>query len=124
MELGFPVAEQTSQQVEGKPLQLQWFERNRLELHPENARPYDVLLGRLGADSLAAQKRDSVGLKSTQLQLIKRDILNLRLNRKFDWICRARNTGTYDNSELGRSEKQIPETAFQRAIATLARSCE
>ena len=55
---GFPIADQTSQQVEGKPLQLQWFERNRLELHPENARPYDVLLGRLGADSLAAQKRD------------------------------------------------------------------
>ena len=55
---GFPIADQTSQQIEGKPLQLQWFERNRLELHPENARPYDVLLGRLGADSLAAQKRD------------------------------------------------------------------
>jgi len=55
---GFPIADQTSQQIEGKSLQLQWFERNRLELHPENARPYDVLLGRLGADSLAAQKRD------------------------------------------------------------------
>src|SRR5205085_7705091 len=41
---------------------------------------------------LAAQKRDSVGLKSTQLQLIKRDILNLRLNRKFDWICLFFNT--------------------------------
>jgi hypothetical protein len=55
---GFPIADQTTQQIEGKSLQLQWFERNRLELHPENARPYDVLLGRLGADSLEAQKRD------------------------------------------------------------------
>ena len=55
---GYPIADQATQQVEGKPLQLQWFERNRLELHPENARPYDVLLGRLGADSLAAQGRD------------------------------------------------------------------
>jgi hypothetical protein len=55
---GFPIAAQTSQQVEGATLQLQWFERNRLELHPENSRPYDVLLGRLGADSLVAQKRD------------------------------------------------------------------
>jgi hypothetical protein len=29
---------------------VQWFERNRLELHPENESPYDVLLGRLGAE--------------------------------------------------------------------------
>src|SRR5690348_8641994 len=39
--------------IEGKSFQAQSFERNRLELHPENARPYDVLLGRLGADRLA-----------------------------------------------------------------------
>ena len=30
----------------------QWFERNRFELHEENGRPYDVLLGRLGVDRL------------------------------------------------------------------------
>lgn len=44
--------------VEGKAVQVQWFERNRIELHPENWRPYDVLLGRLGADRLAQQGRD------------------------------------------------------------------
>jgi len=36
----------------------QWFERNRFELHPENAAPYDVLLGRLGADRLATMGRN------------------------------------------------------------------
>ncbi|HEX9990147.1 MAG TPA: hypothetical protein VGE45_16945 [Chloroflexia bacterium] len=30
---------------------VQYFERNRFELHPENQPPYNVLLGRLGADS-------------------------------------------------------------------------
>jgi len=30
----------------------QWFERNRFESHPENAAPYTVLLGRLGAERL------------------------------------------------------------------------
>lgn len=55
---GYPIAAQTVQEIEGKAITLQWFERNRLELHPENARPYDILLGRLGADSLAAQGRD------------------------------------------------------------------
>ncbi len=36
----------------------QWFERNRLELHPENRAPYDVLLGRLGDDRLRQLGRD------------------------------------------------------------------
>ncbi len=55
---GYPITPQQEEQIEGKPFQVQWFERNRLELHPENARPYDVLLGRLGADRLAQQARD------------------------------------------------------------------
>lgn len=50
---GLPTSPQQEEQIEGKTIQLQWFERNRLELHPENPRPYDVLLGRLGADRLA-----------------------------------------------------------------------
>jgi hypothetical protein len=37
----------------------QYFERQRFEYHPENAgTPYEVLLGRLGAEALAAQGRD------------------------------------------------------------------
>jgi hypothetical protein len=42
----------------GKTYLTQWFERNRFELHPENAAPYDVLLGRLGAVRLAATGRN------------------------------------------------------------------
>ncbi|GAB4162711.1 MAG: hypothetical protein Fur005_21530 [Roseiflexaceae bacterium] len=55
---GYPITPQKTELVEGKALQVQVFERNRLELHPENARPYDVLLGRLGADRLVARKID------------------------------------------------------------------
>ncbi|HMP41909.1 MAG TPA: hypothetical protein PKA05_16130, partial [Roseiflexaceae bacterium] len=55
---GFPIGPQQVQTIEGKSLEVQQFERNRLELHPENARPFDVLLGRLGADRLAQQGRD------------------------------------------------------------------
>jgi hypothetical protein len=55
---GYPITGQYGQQVEAGTFQVQLFERNRLELHPENARPYDVLLGRLGADSLVKQGRD------------------------------------------------------------------
>jgi hypothetical protein len=55
---GFPIGPQREELVEGRHLQVQQFERNRLELHPENTRPYDVLLGRLGADRLSQQGRD------------------------------------------------------------------
>lgn len=55
---GYPITPQVAEQVEGQTVQAQLFERNRLELHPENARPYDVLLGRLGAGSLGVQGRD------------------------------------------------------------------
>lgn len=46
---GYPLSDQIQ---EGGRL-VQYFERQRFELHPENARPYDVLLGRLGAELLA-----------------------------------------------------------------------
>jgi hypothetical protein len=55
---GFPIGPQESLNIEGQTVQGQWFERNRLELHPENAAPYDVLIGRLGVDRLAQQGRD------------------------------------------------------------------
>jgi hypothetical protein len=55
---GYPISPQISQQVGGRDIQAQVFERNRLELHPENSPPYDVLLGRLGVEVLARQSRD------------------------------------------------------------------
>jgi hypothetical protein len=58
---GFPIGPQEQTTVDGKTFTVQRFERNRLELHPENARPYDVLLGRLGADRLGQQGRDWFG---------------------------------------------------------------
>lgn len=47
---GLPITPQRAEMIEGRPIQVQWFERNRLELHPENAQPYDVQVSRLGAD--------------------------------------------------------------------------
>jgi hypothetical protein len=44
----------------------QWFERNRLELHPENRPPYNVLLGRLGVELLRQQGRDPLTLPQVE----------------------------------------------------------
>jgi hypothetical protein len=49
---GYPISPQ-----DAAPL-AQVFERARFEYHPENQAPYDVLLGRLGAEALQAQGRD------------------------------------------------------------------
>ncbi len=46
---GLPVSEPQTETVEGSSYTVQWFERARFELHPENQPPYNVLLGRLGA---------------------------------------------------------------------------
>jgi uncharacterized protein YkwD len=55
---GYPIGDQFTQLIEGRQIQVQLFERNRLELHSENDSPYDVLLGRLGADALQRADRD------------------------------------------------------------------
>jgi len=41
-----------------QPHLTQWLERNRFEAHPDQAAPYDVLLGRLGVEVLQQQGRD------------------------------------------------------------------
>src|SRR5689334_21903417 len=55
---GFPTGPQQAVEIEGKSFQAQQFERTRLELHPENKAPYDVLLGRLGVDRLTQEGRN------------------------------------------------------------------
>ncbi len=53
---GFPVTEPYQYtDSAGQTYQVQWFERARFEWHPENSNPYKVLLGRLGAETLAGQ---------------------------------------------------------------------
>ncbi|MBX0327806.1 glycoside hydrolase family 5 protein [Oscillochloris sp. ZM17-4] len=60
---GFPIsAERVEQGADGGSYRVQWFERNRFELHPENRPPYNVQLGLLGVESLARRGIDWRGL--------------------------------------------------------------
>src|SRR5207248_4545485 len=50
-QFGYPISEEQTDYFIGGPsdrYQVQYFERARFELHPENAPPYDVLLGQFG----------------------------------------------------------------------------
>ena len=51
-QFGFPLSEpfQETSLTDGKQYTVQYFERNRMELHPENPAPYDVALGLLGVE--------------------------------------------------------------------------
>ena len=58
-QFGYPISAVVDEVGEdGQRHQVQYFERNRFELHPGNPRPYDVLLGRLGVASLARRGID------------------------------------------------------------------
>ncbi|MGA7730931.1 MAG: ABC transporter substrate-binding protein [Chloroflexia bacterium] len=49
---GYPITDRRAEisTEDGKSYDTQWFERAKYEAHPENKAPYDVLLGRLGAN--------------------------------------------------------------------------
>lgn len=55
---GYPLTAEFEQSTPEGMFTVQYFERQRFELHPEKARPYDVLLGRLGDEILRRQGRD------------------------------------------------------------------
>ncbi|MFN8566425.1 MAG: hypothetical protein U0Z44_02635 [Kouleothrix sp.] len=48
-QFGYPLSEQFAETLEGGNTDaVQYFERARFELHPENRPPFDVLLGQFG----------------------------------------------------------------------------
>ncbi|EFO79910.1 peptidase S8 and S53 subtilisin kexin sedolisin [Oscillochloris trichoides DG-6] len=56
---GFPISEEfTELGGDGQNYTVQYFERHRFEFHPELAPPYNVLLSRIGDDTLRTAGRD------------------------------------------------------------------
>jgi heat shock protein HslJ len=53
---GLPISDPMVEVIEGRELTVQWFERTRFELHPDNAPPFNVLFGRLGAELQSGQQ--------------------------------------------------------------------
>lgn len=103
---GFPKSPQQETLVEGKAIQAQQFERNRLELHPENARPYDVLLGRLGADRLAQLGRDPFTIANSEPQPNCRYFTETQQNVCGDILAAWRANGLEFDGRSGKSEAE------------------
>jgi peptide/nickel transport system substrate-binding protein len=66
-QFGFPMSEpfQETSQADGKVYTVQYFERNRMELHPEKVAPYDVELGLLGVEQYRARAIPAAELSVT-----------------------------------------------------------
>ncbi len=66
-QFGYPVTEafQEKSALDQKIYTVQYFERNRFELHPENAAPYRVLLGLLGSQVAQEQRLNTVSATRT-----------------------------------------------------------
>jgi hypothetical protein len=47
-QFGYPITEPMTETIDGMDYRVQYFERARFEMHPENAAPYNVLLGQFG----------------------------------------------------------------------------
>ena len=103
---GLPITAQHAETIEGKDVQVQLFERNRLELHPENQRPYDVLLGRLGADRLAQQGRDPFTFPKSQPQAGCRIFPETQHNVCGDVLTAWRASGLEFDGKRGKSEAE------------------
>lgn len=56
---GYPITAPVQETIEGKTYWVQYFERRRMEWHPENAAPYNVLLGLLGNEIRAGTPSDN-----------------------------------------------------------------
>jgi peptide/nickel transport system substrate-binding protein len=66
-QFGFPLSEQFSEisATDGKTYTVQYFERNRFELHPEKAAPYEVELGLLGVQQYKTQATPASSLPNS-----------------------------------------------------------
>jgi hypothetical protein len=62
----------------GRTFMMQWFERARLEWHPENQPPHDVLAGLLGKEVLKLRQENAL-LRET-LKLRPRRVMGLHIN--------------------------------------------
>jgi lipoprotein-anchoring transpeptidase ErfK/SrfK len=62
-QFGYPLSEEFQEKAaDGKTYTVQYFERNRFEYHPENAAPYNVLLGLLGSQMAQTKKLNTAAI--------------------------------------------------------------
>lgn len=70
---GYPLSDEISETIDGLTVTVQYFERARLELHPENTAPYDVLSGLLGRSAYTRTQAPVVAVPAGATSVILPD---------------------------------------------------
>ncbi|MCU0495282.1 MAG: hypothetical protein MUD01_27150 [Chloroflexaceae bacterium] len=72
---GYPITGEIQETIEGRAYTVQYFERRRLEFHPENVgTPFDVLLGLLGREVLTMQHGSLVPECAANINPVLREV--------------------------------------------------
>lgn len=103
---GYPITPLQEEVTEGQVRQVQWFERHRLEIHPEHAWPYTVQMGRLGADHLGRMGRDWNAPPDAAAQPNCRFFAETRRNVCGDFFQAWRASGVESDGRRGWSEAE------------------
>lgn len=98
---GFPITGEIQEIIEGRVLWVQYFERRRMEIHPEFANtPFEVLLGLLGRTVLDREQRNPTPACFDQVLPVLQDVYTrVNLGRPLAaqhftlvWMCPARHS--------------------------------
>jgi heat shock protein HslJ len=127
---GLPISDPMTEVIEGRELTVQWFERARFELHPQNAPPFNVLFGRLGAELQGsapqppASPADPRLVSSSPWELVSFGPANAQLPARgnatlaFDGTRASGNTGC--NNFTGGYSATAANITFDALATTLA----
>ncbi|HKP54036.1 MAG TPA: peptide ABC transporter substrate-binding protein [Chloroflexia bacterium] len=106
-QFGFPLSEPFEEvsQADGKPYTVQYFERNRMELHPEKPAPYDVELGLLGVEqySMTAVPAEALPIAPPKDVKSTKDEIIVGMSQE------PYSLTLFDNSVAGRGIKSLIE---------------
>jgi len=94
-QFGYPLSEPFAQQLEdGKTYTVQYFERARVELHPENGAPYDILLGQFGRRILVGEATCQRCREERQVAAVRPHATLARWNRTVNTSNTGSSTAT------------------------------
>ena len=118
-QFGYPISEVISEQLEdGNTYQVQYFERARFEAHPENAAPYNVLLGQFGRNVYASTQQQVVAPCTTGA--LRADLVMQAGAGARDGYIHLINTSTTSCSLAGTPQLQVIDGGGNAAPVTIS----
>lgn len=113
---GFPISEELDElSSDGRIYRVQYFERARMELHPQNDAPYDVLLGQIGKQMMQLRLHASTYATAHGDQIVRgRDLSTIKI-KGFNYFPRDY---AWTDFEQWPTERVAAELDVARSLGT------